>query len=384
MKIRKVFLLLAMLQFVFLTSCVEEYWPEVTKYENLLVVDGGITNLPPPYEVKISKSSPIDSAAYIPYGGCTLTIVADNGESEILTETSTGSYTTSTNGIHGITGVSYKLIVKTPEGKEYESVYEKLKTSVEIDSVYAEVEYHDNGDYNHPLAGYQFYLDTKEAAIDTNYYLWKLESTYHYQSDYYIRWYYTNRLYFFNPIDSLYNCWRTSSNRNIYTFNTSSLQGNQLEHFPLNYVNTQGRELTIKYSLLVKQFTISRQAWKYWSAIEEQNSEQGSLYSHQPYQIRGNLKSTDDDDEPVLGYFMVAAVHSKRVFVKRIDAPFYYSQCVFNEGWMKAYVDLGMGGPYSNPQYVVLVDGKRGVAHEDCVDCTQKGGTTVKPDFWED
>jgi len=383
MTTRRIFLFLALLQFVWLTSCVEEYWPEVTKYENLLVVDGGITNLPSPYEIRISKSSPIDSSAYIPYSGCSLMIVADNGAMEALTEIFPGIYKTSANGIQGETGMSYKLLIFTPDGKEYESAFEKLKAEVEIEDVYAEVEYHDNGEYEHPLAGYQFYLNTEETTVDTNFYLWKMEQTYHYQSDYFIRWYYTNRLYTFTPIDSLYNCWRTSRVRSIYTFNTSSMQGRQLQHFPLNYVNTQGRELTIKYSLLVNQFTISKQAWKYWSAIEEQNSEQGSLYSHQPYQIKGNLRNVDNEDEPVLGYFMVAAVHSKRIFVDRISAPFYYSQCVFNEGWMKAYVDLGMGGPYSEPQYVVMVDGSRGAAHEDCVDCTQKGGSTTKPDFWE-
>ena len=376
--------MLAVLQFLWLSSCVEEYWPEVDKYENLLVVDGGITNQPGPYIIKISKSSPIDSAVYMPFQGCVLTIVADNGEQEVLTEMVAGIHYTSVNGIQGEAGVSYKLLISTPEGKEYESSYEKLKEPVEIKDVYAEVEYHDNGEYDHPLAGYQFYIDTKETTVDTNYYLWKMEATYHYQSDYFIHWYYTNRLYDFHPMDSLYNCWRTSGIKNIYTFNISSMQGNQLQHFPLNYVSTQGRQLTIKYSLLVNQYTISKKAYKFWNAIEEQNSEQGSLYSHQPYQIKGNLKNINDKEEPVLGYFMVAASHSKRIFVDRIDAPFYYSYCIFNEGWSKAYGDLGLGGPYESPQYVVFVEGSRGVAHEGCVDCRYNGGTTIKPYFWED
>lgn len=384
MKIKQLILLLLVLQFLWLTSCVEEYWPEVDKYENLLVVDGGITNQQGPYTIRISKSSPIDSSAFIPYQGCIVKILVDDGEEEYLTELEPGLFATSFNGIQGQVGKSYKLNIFTPDGKEYESSYELIKEPVEIDNVYAEVEYHNNGDYDHPLAGYQFYVDTKESGSDSSYYMWQLYETYHYQSDYFIHWFYTNRLYNFHPIDSLYNCWGSRRIKDIYTFNSSLLINNKLEHFPLNYVNTQNRRLTIKYSLMVTQYTISKQVYKFWNAIEEQNSEQGSLYSHQPYQIKGNIRNINDDEEPVLGFFLVAATHSKRIFVEKINAPFYYSSCTFNDGWTKAYGDLGLGGPYDSPQWVVFVLGRRGVAHEGCVDCRSNGGTTIKPIFWED
>jgi len=384
MIIRKLILLVVVLQFVWLTSCVEEYWPVVDKYENLLVVDGGITNMPGPYIIKISKSSPIDSLVYIPYRGCVLKIQSDKGDEEVLTEFAQGVYYTSENGIQGEIGTSYKLIISTPNGNEYESSFELLKNPIEIESVYAEVEYRENNEYSHPLSGYQFYLDTKNTVSDTNFFMWKLTETYHYQSDYFIHWYYTNRTYYFNPIDSLYDCWRTSAIKENYTYNSSLHTNNKLERFPLNYVNTQDRRLTIKYSLLVDQYTISKQAYKFWSAIEQQNSEQGSLYSHKPYQIRGNLYNIDEEEEPVLGFFLVASVNSKRIFVDRIHAPFYYSYCIFNDGWIEALSGLGLAGPYDDPKWIVLVDGSRGVAHEGCVDCRTNGGTIVKPYFWED
>ena len=375
---------MAVLQFLWLNSCVEEYWPEVDKYENLLVVDGGVSNQPGPYIIKISKSSPIDSAIYIPFAGCVVKILVDDGEEEVLTEFEPGVFYTSPNGIQGQIGKSYKLNISTPQGEEYESSFEILKEVVEIDSVYAEVEYRNKSDYDHPLAGYQFYVDAKQSVTDTNYFMWQMNETYHYQSDFFIHWYYTNRLYDFHPMDSLFNCWRTNRIKQIHTYNSSLLSNNKLEHFPLNYVSTQNRKLTIKYSLWVNQFTMSKQAFKFWNAIQEQNSEQGSLYSHQPYQIKGNIKNINDEEEPVLGYFLVASSHSKRIFVDRIDAPFYYSYCSFNEGWSMAYGDLGLGGPYDYPQFVVLYEGTRGVANANCVDCREKGGTTVKPYFWED
>lgn len=377
-------MILATLQFLWLSSCVEEYWPEVDKYENLLVVEGGITNHQGPYMIRISKSSSIDSPNYLPYPGCVVKILVDDGEEEYMTETSPGIFYTSPYGIQGQIGKSYKLIISTPEGEVYESSFDLLNEPVEIDSVYAEVEYRSNGDYDHQLSGYQFYIDTKESNSDSSYYMWQLDETYHYQSDYFIHWYYTNRLYNFHPIDSLYDCWRTNRIKEIYTFNSSLITNDKLEHFPLNYVSTQDRRLKIKYSLLVNQYTISKQAYKFWNTIEDQNSDQGSLYSHQPYQIRGNLRNVDNDEEPVLGFFLVASSHSKRIFVDKINEPFYYSYCVFNDGWIMAYGDLGLGAPYTSPQWVVFANGSRGVAHKDCVDCREKGGAIAKPDFWED
>lgn len=376
--------MLATIQFLFLNSCVDEYWPDVNKYDDLLVIEGGITNEDPPYTIKISKSSPIDTVKYLPFTGCVLKIFSENGENEVLTETENGVYLTSETGIKGEIGTKYKLSISTPNSKEYESSYEKLIKPVEIDRVYVEVETQGNSDYDHDLIGYQFYVDTKETQQDTNYYLWQMEATYHFQSDYNIRWYYDGRVRPFNPSDSLFNCWSSYKVNNIFTFNTTSLLGNKLEHFPLNFVNTETRQLTKRYSLLVHQFTISKKAFQFWNAIEKQNSESGSLYAHQPYQIRGNVKNINDEDEPVLGYFMVSGVNSKRIFVDKIDAPFYYAKCEINDGNYKAYSEIGWTDPLYYPVYVILYEGNRAVPGQPCADCRQRDGTIVKPDFWED
>ena len=48
----------------------KKYWPELDKYEDVLVVDGMITNKPGPYTIRLSISAPIDSAEFIPYPDC--------------------------------------------------------------------------------------------------------------------------------------------------------------------------------------------------------------------------------------------------------------------------------------------------------------------------
>lgn len=369
---------------VCLNSCIDKFMPEVDKYENLLVVDGGVTNAPPPYVIRLSRSAPVDSAQLIPFTDCTVIISSDDGEYEILSDFGNGTYVSSPQGLWGKVASRYKLTITTRNGDFYESSFEELKEAVEIEDVYAETEYHFQTGFEHTLAGYQFYLNTKETVKDTNYYLWRLEATYQYQSDYNIRWYYDGSTHTFSPPDSLFNCWKTIKIKDIYTFNTSASVNNKLEHFPLNYANTENRQLTVKYSLLVNQYTINKRAFKFWNAIQEQNSNQGSLYSHQPFQVQGNMKNVNDEKEPVLGYFTVGGVDSKRIFVDRIDAPFYFSECEINNGNYDAAKYLVFTAPSQYPVYIIQHGLNRAVPSQACADCRKRKGTINKPLFWVD
>lgn len=384
MTTNKYILLLLTASLFWLSSCIDEYWPEVSKYENLLVVDGGISNEAPPYTVKLSISSPINDIDNQAYTGCSLLIEDEDGNQEYLMETEAGIYKTPSNGMQGEIGKKYKLRIQTPNGKLYESDYDYIKNPVLIDKIDAKIETKGSNIVNHDLQGYQFYINTETPSLDTNYYLWSLIYTYHYQSDYFIKWYYTGQLHRFLPIDSLYDCYTTRSVNSIYTFNTENISNKKLEHFPLNFVSTETRALSLRYSLQVKQRTISKKAYNYWSSLEKQNSDQGSLYSRQPFQIRGNIRNVNDLEEPVLGYFLVNSVDSSRIFVDSPDLPFYYSECSINDGNYFAYAQIGWTDPVLYPVYVIVYAGNRAVPGQACADCRQRGGTIVKPEFWED
>ena len=123
----------------------------------------------------------------------------------------------------------------------------------------------------------------------------------------------------------------------------------KIDRYALHYINTQTRQLSVRYSLLVKQYTIGKEAYVFWNGLEEQNSDQESLYTSQPYQINGNVKNIDNNTEPVLGYFLVAGVSEKRIFVDRPKYPILlrYSVCLLNEADFESYGQLGMADPVS-------------------------------------
>lgn len=361
-------------------SCIDEYWPELGKYENLLVVDGTLTDEPGPYTIRLSLTSDMDHPVFIPYPGCVVSIRDGEGYSEQLEEQGPGIYRTSADGIRGMIGHKYQLSIKAPDGKTYESPFEELLPKVGLDTVYAAIEYRQIAGMYHDLVGYQFYLDTYRAQTDSTYYLWQLEETYEFHSDFFIDYTYSGTIESFSNRDTLFFCWRTENVYEVFTANTLNLTDPVLVRFPLHYVDTETRKLSVLYSLLVRQFTISAAAHSFWDDIRNVSIKEGSLYTQQPFQITGNVYNTGDQQEPVLGYFLVAGVDEKRYFfTKPLDVYFYYSVCELN-------TDLRSLPFYPKSMWPIYLtqdqDGKMGFAAEGCFDCTLYHGSLEKPDFW--
>lgn len=373
---------------VLAVSCIDEYWPDIgSKYTELLVVDGVLTDSPGPYIIKLSLSTNFDFPEYNPVPNAEVCIVDNLGNKEELIEADPGTYVTHSEEFNGIVGRKYKLEIQTSTGEYYESGFEELLASVEINSIYAEIEYQQVDNSIHDYVGYQFYLDTKLAEQDTNYYFWRLTSTYKYNSDYYTRYYYDQGLHPFPDTDSIYTCWLTSKVEQLYTYKTENLSQPILERIPLNYVNTEARTLSIRYSLLVDQFVLDKDAYTFWDDIREQSSHQDNIYVTQPFQIRGNMFNPNDPDEPVLGYFMVAGHSQKRVFVNRPPAtiPFYYPICELDDGDFDAFGYIGWTDQRSWPLYVTEdINGAKALPPQECIDCRKKGGTIIPPEFWTD
>ena len=369
-------------------ACEERYFPAIdSKYENVLVVDGMITNAPGPYTIKLSSSVPVNSYDIIPMSGFQVIVSDDAGNAETLTESEPGAYITAPNGIQGIPGRSYQLTMHSPNGKTYQSDFEKLNEPVGIDSVYPKLEYHNDPNYNYEISGYQFYIDTEPSEADSVYYFWKLTCTYQYEADFIIRWIFDGTLRPFTNSDSLRTCWNTPKIKDFFVFSTVGMSESFLHDFPLQYVSTQTRHLSIRYSLLVEQMTVSEDVYNFWNSIKEQNSDIGELYTKQPYQIHGNIYNPDNPDELVLGYFMVAGTDTKRIFVNRPGPPVImrYPICQLEEADYMNFGDLWRSKEDEWPLYATFDNnGANAAPNQECLDCTLSDGTIERPEFWID
>ena len=379
----KYWLYLFLLPLLFCSACEEYFNPNIEGAEPVLVIEGAITNMPGPYTIKLSYSAGIYVEDQQAVENATVMIMEESGEEETLTEVTPGTYLTSENGIQGAPNKSYKLSVRLADGSQYESNYQTMPTGISLDTVEVDLEYQYLSIEQPNVPGYQFSVTTDLAEKSENYLLWSLESTFKYRSDFTIDYLYNNfsAQPYPNPTEFM-TCWRTDQIDQIYTFNTSTLTNPKVERLPINFERADRPELFIRYSLLVKQFTVNKEAYTFWNKIEGQIENQESLYNNQPFQIRGNIFNVDDSEELVLGYFMAAAQDNKRIFVDPPPGLNLQRELCFAD--YMGYAFIGLLPQSAWPIYVYEDNGGRAIASKECFDCRERGGTIIEPDFWEE
>ena len=68
------------------SNCVQEFSPPAQGYQNLLVIEAFLSDSEEPFEVKLSRSIPIDTSGIIPEPGATVSLSDDSGENFLLQE----------------------------------------------------------------------------------------------------------------------------------------------------------------------------------------------------------------------------------------------------------------------------------------------------------
>ena len=165
--------------------------------------------------------------------------------------------------------------------------------------------------------------------------------------------------------------------------------------YPIAFISGETERLLIKYSLLVKQYSISRNTYLYWNKLKTTNQEIGSLYDPVPSFLPGNIRCTTRENEIVLGYFQASGMNKKRIFVgfdeippMRINKGFEYCDYAMVPN------DSALMAPYINDDWILIGiwsmpwgGGYMEVAHfvnsAACIDCSYTGDPE-KPDYWID
>ena len=367
-----------------LSSCIRSYEPDIlSEDEKKYVISGYVTDESRLQKVNITISSPISEPKYIPAPGCVVTIVDDQGNTFPMQSTGNGDYTTDIDLAFLKPGNAFKLEVTTPEGDFITSDFDTLPVGPEMDSIYYFIEEKLYNPAAPPIKGIQFYLDLHAAETDSRYYKWDVFETYEYHALYPLEWYYNGTVHHVTPPDySRMICWRTLKIPEIFTLTTENLAENRYEQYPLHFVHNLSTRLAYGYSLLVRQFALSHNAFVYFENLDVNSNPQGGLYDKQPLAIEGNFHNVTHPDKDVLGFFAASSSRSKRIFVYPIPELnlMYDSYCdptPLRNG-------LKVIKPQDYPAY--LLGNAEGYSlvwmENECVDCTRLGGTIVKPPFW--
>ncbi len=240
-----------------------------------------------------------------------------------------------------------------------------------IDSIYYEKKIF--GQSNMPVEGCIVYLNTHDPSNKCKFYRWEYSETW----EFHLSYNYPNKV-----------CWKSNNSAEILIKNASLRnEAGVIRHPVLSAANPEDR-FGVKYSILVKQFSLNEDEYFYWERLINTTDQTGGLYDFIPAAIPNNIYCVEEPDKKVLGYFGVSAVSSKRLFIKNKFTPVdMYSKC-FTDTFFTSMPDtisskLGweiwtlIDNSKKVPPYIVYT------MDRSCVDCTTRG-TNIKPDFWND
>jgi hypothetical protein len=96
---------------------------------------------------------------------------------------------------------------------------------------------------------------------------------------------------------------------------TDKLSQNIIYEYPIVFIPQGDEKLSVRYSVLVKQYAISKEAYDYWQSLKSSTELTGSIFDPQPGQITGNVHSLSNPNEPVLGFISASSAQETRIFI---------------------------------------------------------------------
>ena len=383
---RKFYILLGCL--ILMVSCIEEYkLPSnaTETYKEELVIQGRILS-GEKSAIYISQTSPFGKGQGKSIETAIVTIVGQNGyESEVATyENQHSHYIIDTTQLPPNTLYAVKVIW---DGETYQSDFQELQVSPEID----EITYKETND------GISIHVSTHDAEDGRRAYMWTYEEDWEFHSDINIfsmgaPILYNNKLYSGTASDNpYYYCWGHNDSYNIYIYSTENLRENRVAEHQLFEIPIDDIRISYIYSVLVKQWSLSNDAYNYFRIQKLYTEESSGLFTPMPTEIYGNVKCISNPDIKVRGYVLAATITSKRIFIyeKDLNNPSEYGNCRTSEPdplngyWTRWWMEYINEGKAIAVVPTASLDLYSTLYYQECFDCRKTEGATKKrPDFW--
>lgn len=375
---RKIFGCIILASFLSLcaTSCKEPFNPEVkNKGVNLLVVEGTIFDGSEITSFKLTRTADLSDGKITPESKAVVIVEGEENDQYVLTEVSSGTYSARLNALK--INKNYRLRIKAA-GKEYLSAFVPLKNTPDVDQIV----------WQKNPAGVAIGVNTHDPENNTRYYRWQFEHTWEFHSSYVSPIDYVNGVIKARPnYMDIYRCWKTENSALVLVGSSANLSRDVISNFKLVNIPPASWQLSVLYSILVKQFAMTEEEFKYWQKIKKNTEDLGSIFDPQPSEIPGNITCVSAPEEPVIGFVGACVPKQKRIFISPADvSPWLYSQhCNMfdvkdDPDSLRAFFLSDRAEPLER---YTGQDGKFRYtgAESDCVDCTLRG-TNVKPSFW--
>ncbi|GAA3596270.1 DUF4249 domain-containing protein [Flavivirga amylovorans] len=407
MRLKKIYynvLFLVSLLCVF--SCTEPFSLVTKSFEDVIIVEATITDELKHQQIKVSRTFLLESDKQVFEKNAIVKIETNTNEVYNFSETQDGLYT-SDIAFKAIEGLSYKLSISTSDGSSYSSNEEFLPPKAEIKNLYGEL-VNLNG-----KIGIQVLVDSNENLGDANFFRYEYEETYKIVVPFYNEYNALITNVIGSGKDIEYDiefelkaqqgkiCYSNNYSTEILLANVDGINENALTQVPIRFIPANDPVIRERYSILVKQYVQSAEAYNFYDILKELSADESLLVDNQPGFIQGNMFSLQSSSEKVIGFFNVSTVSTKRIFFDysnfEIGLPTYIFDCdltvldynideeptneklllyeslLFNGYKYVSHVESD--NPDLKPTYTIVQSG--------CGDCTTFS-SNIKPAFWED
>ena len=389
-------------------TCIDPYSPKLSGYASLLVVEGLITNQKAPYSVHLSRTMQGMDSIIENVTDAVVSVFDETGHKTKLKNYSGGIYKTDSTVFIGAVGKTYTLDILMHDGKEYKSEQCTMLPVPEIDSLYYEKNVGFTNNQSETHEGISIYLDSKAGDGSDMNYRWEYEETWKFKIPDPVRYNYINDSTIIPIKDIKEFCWRQQKSTDFLIHAISAGQANIIKKEPICFISPDlSDRLSIQYSILVKQYSISQKETDFWNNLKKVNESGNDISGSQPFSVISNISNVNNPAEKVLGYFEVSAVSQRRKDITfrelaSFSLPIYHYDCTRIEVSPTDYNTFTYNLPVSFDDIYKMWTAKSKYSFIEpvidpvtqklqalifttpvCADC-EYSGTLVKPGFWVD
>jgi hypothetical protein len=304
------------LLFLFLhAGCREIYLPDTDFIDNVLVVNGLLTDQPGSQHIQLSLST---KNGYTPLLGASVSVRDDENQLILFNENTWvgqgGSYY-SPPSFAAEPGRTYTLHIVTQDGKEYESDPQTLLSPLTLDSLYGTKVLKDyflptstGGLIKKTMEGLEIFGDFSNATdeqprlrLDVSLLL----------------------LYAYNlsgNSDITFYCWKKLNMVEILNINNPRFDvgRDRIRQHNICFLPERKSDYSLadneyfhKFILIIRQYRLNNESYEFYKGIREQLEAEGKLFDPLPAQLKGNIRCVSHPGELTLGLFEVSATQSE-------------------------------------------------------------------------
>lgn len=358
---------------VFFYGCIDPFSPpEISSPDKFLVVDGFLNMSADTTKIELRRTQNVsEKGVYLVETGAKLSVESEKGQFYQFQDRGKGVYILLPGTLDR--SVKYRLNITTKTGQQYASDFVTVSKTPPIDSItYA---------YDKVLNAMVVRVNTHDPTNSTRFYRWQFDDTFEYYTPYFSGLEVINKE-IVSRMKDISHCWKSGKSANIILGSTIKLSKDEIRDLPISVIPVATNKLLIKYSMLVKQYGLTEEAFEYWTSLAKTTQGTGSLFDPQPSQVTGNIKSKSNPKELVFGYFSASVAQQKRIFMTPglgyrevcvVDT--IQAKCVNPEEECALTTSMLLLMEYGETDVLAVPPG--------CADCRLQGGTLTRPSFWE-